>query len=42
VTSRLLGQTDMAVFTAPDGVVSESIPRHADESTEPVPAGRTV
>ena len=43
VTSRLLGQTDMAVFAAPDGVIGESIPADADEATgEAVPAGRTV
>jgi L-cystine uptake protein TcyP (sodium:dicarboxylate symporter family) len=43
VTSRLLGQTDMAVFAAPDGVVAASTPPLADETTgEAVPAGRSV
>jgi uncharacterized protein len=43
VTSRLLGQTDMAVFAAPDGVVGDSTRPAGDETTgEAVPAGRTV
>jgi L-cystine uptake protein TcyP (sodium:dicarboxylate symporter family) len=43
VTSRLLGQTDMAVFAAPDGAVVASTTPTADETTgEAVPAGRTV
>jgi L-cystine uptake protein TcyP (sodium:dicarboxylate symporter family) len=42
VTSKLLGQTDLAVFAAPDGVVAGRTPGDEGPTVEAVPAGRTV
>jgi L-cystine uptake protein TcyP (sodium:dicarboxylate symporter family) len=42
VTSKLLGETNLAVFAAPDGVVAGRTPGDEEATVEPVPAGRTV